>query len=244
MVKCKIRVVEKRTGNVSYPSRGFKLGDSVFGGWGSAAVFPLEEGLQATADLRSRGFDATAISLTGGHSLEPAQPAPAPVQHASVTWRGVTPSLVAGGKWVFAFRDPDSGAIQTIVKDSPTDVISTIQDLSGWDRVSLTLNPYSGHPVFRKFVNSLPAEPGMRTEPGAPQFNQPAPRTATPGRVLRPGSNGYTAEDLPQRPVQSGPIVREDFSAWERTATARQFQDRCKSDPIFLAWADSQTASR
>lgn len=217
--------------------------DGTFGPWKLALKMTSETAIARSAELRSRGIQAEAIADSGGDSLEPHVEA-APVRHASVTWRGITPTEAPGGKWIHIFKDPDSQSNQLITGDSPIDVITKIQDLAGWNRETQSLNRYAGHPAFSRYVQSLPLDPGMTSEPGAPAFTQPPPRPATPGSVLRPGSNAHSIEDLPQRSAQPQRIVREDFAAWERTATAKAYQERCKTDPAFLAWADSQAATR
>jgi hypothetical protein len=208
--------------------------DGTSGTWGSALKMRAEDALAYAADLRAKGIQAEAIQDTGGESLEQPTAASAQTQYASVTWRGVTPKVATNGVYVHAFRAPGGdGAVQTISAKSPAEVIQKLQELAGWDEESKTFDKFAGHPVFTAYVKSLPEEPGT---PSAPALQTTSlNRDINDGRILRPGSSRMSA--LPDRPV-AAPIVREDFAAWERTATAAQYRERCKNDAAFLEWAN------
>jgi len=191
--------------------------------WPLAKQFTAEHALRLSAEYRSRGIKAEAIQNGGGESIEPRVQV-TPIESQSYSWRGIVPQRISPTVWGYVWRDPVDDVTHSVTGANSEEVLIKIQTIE--------------HPVYQRLRDSLPPEAGT------PEAPAQSPQSPTPGgRVLRPGSNSYSTEDLPARRVeQSRPANNAVFEAWEKTAPASVVKQRLLSDPAFAAWYESVAA--
>ena len=189
--------------------------------WNSAGQFTAEEALRISADLRSRGFQATAIADGGGHSLERELSIKAPVDETiawPAEWR-LSPIEKISSGYVYRFFDYVTSTDQTISGRSPQAVVDKLH----------TIN----HPIYSRLIETLPIvePPPAELPPAIEQAVQ---------RRLRDADLRAIPVAMPERPPDTHAEGRRsiEFEAYVDSLSAAELKEKMK-DKTFVARMDA-----
>lgn len=208
-----------RLAGATYARRNGKSFQAV--SWNSAGEFTNEEALRVSAYLRSHGLEATAITDSGGHSLEPELSNKTPVDETIVwpaEWR-LSPIEKISSGYVYRFFDYVTSTDQTISGRSPQEVVDKLH----------TIN----HPICSRLIETLPIvePPPAELPPAIPQ---------APQRRLRDADLRGMPVAMPERPPDSYAEGRHsiEFEAYVDSLSAADLKEKMK-DKNFVARMDA-----
>lgn len=182
-----------------------------------AKEYTREDALQRARIYRSQGHQCTVHDA----GVQINDPTPQAVEHAPITYRGVTPVRVNANLWKVDISDGSN--YMAVTAESPTAVLQKLFD----PQMAIAT------PQIRAFVEKCP--PVVMAAPVATPAPQPSAATG-PRKILRPGDQTAT---LPPREIVSSPRISpviNEYKVFEQSCTTLALKDRLKNDQGFRNW--------